>query len=376
MIWLLILACLPLYIIIKLITPRSNAQTDPGEGCQKGCINLASALVLLGAFYACGALFDKKEVANHESKNPPIGLPPLVVESNPVGGGAPERPTIAPTSKEERQVNEASPQTASRKHDMPTRYSSDYELKKGATRVLILKGRIYVISDEELAATLSRRLSGIKAALRYDVVSVEQFRPMLKEVFGNPGDIESAWPLVSSLSSSFQLDQVALGYRILDKAGFECDPEFLLCLSRLAIVFRRSFPAVAAASVAVVDGNVEPWRMLDPERDPIQGRIGVKGGGKRLIFRYRDTNTPVEPTPNGIVDYIKVLCDIDEFKHANDAHEIYDAYRVVNEVNRQLRELAMVESWLANAIVRPGRTFVQVVLTPRPDGGEVLRACY
>ena len=105
MIWLLILACLPLYIIIKLITPRSNAQTDPGEGCQKGCINLASALVLLGAFYACGALFDKKEVANDESKNPPIGLPPLVVESNPVGGGAPERPTIAPTSKEERQVN-------------------------------------------------------------------------------------------------------------------------------------------------------------------------------------------------------------------------------------------------------------------------------
>jgi hypothetical protein len=248
----------------------------------------------------------------------------------------------------------------------------DYPAEAQETRVIVTAGRLYFYQEKDYVPPLIDGLEKSKSALRYQDVKIDPFRPMLQTVFGDPAGGQTAWPIISPLAGKFQMDQVALAYKALTADQLENSTKFLVDVGNISLVFRKPMSQVADAIVAAAKGDVEKWKKLDPSSDPLKPTIRVVSKGKDLTFSYGNQSVDVKATPRGITDYVKTLGDLDQFKASSDARVIYDAFKISEALNRATGSQLFAKTFSMEPVVKPGQTSVQVVLRPRPDGGETL----
>jgi len=248
----------------------------------------------------------------------------------------------------------------------------DYPEGAIETRIIVSADRVYHYRDSDYVPPLVAGLEKTRSSLRYQDVKIEPFRPMLDKVFGNPAETQKAWPIISPLAEKFQMDQVALAYKALAKDALEPNTKFLVDLGNISLIVRKPMSDVANAVVAAAKGDVTKWVKLDPSNDPLKPTIKVTTKGKDLVFQFGSQSVDVKNTPRGIVDYVKGLGDLDQFKNASENTTIYDAFKIADMLSRAAGSQLFAKTFAMEPLVRPGQTAVQVVMAPRSDGGETV----
>lgn len=250
----------------------------------------------------------------------------------------------------------------------------DYPAEAQETRVMVSQGKIYFFRQDDYVKPLVDLLEKSRSSFRYQDVRIDPFRQMLEDprALGSAAEAQKAWPVISPLAARFQMDQVALAYKALAAAQLELNTKFLADVANISLVFGKPMPDVAAAIVAAANNDVTKWVKLDPSRDPLKPRIKVESKGKDLVFRFDNQVAEVKATPRGIIDYVKDLGDTEPFKSASDNRTIYDAYRIAEALNRATTSQLFAKTFSMEPVVTPGQTAVQVIMKPRPEGGESL----
>jgi hypothetical protein len=246
----------------------------------------------------------------------------------------------------------------------------DYPAEAIETRVIVSGGKIYFYKEDDYVPPLVAGLDKSRSSFRYQDVKIDPFRPMLEKALGNAGEAQKSWPVISPLAEKFQMDQVVLAYKALAADQLEVNTKFLVDLGNISLVFRKPMSAVAEAVAAAAKGDVTKWVALDPSADPAKRTIKVETKGKDLVFRYGSQSAEVKSTPRGIVDYVKTLADAPPFKNASDNRIVYDAFRIAEQLSRATGSQLFAKTFSMEPVVRPGQAAVQVVLRPRPEGGE------
>ena len=248
----------------------------------------------------------------------------------------------------------------------------DYPKDAEETRVLVVSGRIYFYREIDYTSPLLAGLEKTRSSFRYQDVRIDPFRDMLTKVFGNPSDGQKAWPVISPLAAKFQMDQVAQAYKTLAAAGLETNTKFLTDIANISLVFRKPMGDVAAAVVAAANGDTTKWLKLDPSNDPLKPTLKVVSKGKDLVFSYGNQSAEVKNTPRGIIDYVQSLGDLDNFKNASDTRIIFDANKISEALNRATGSQLFAKTFSMEPVIKPGQTFVQIVMRPRSEGGETI----
>jgi hypothetical protein len=249
----------------------------------------------------------------------------------------------------------------------------DYPAEAVETRVIVTGGKIYFYKQDDYLPPLVAGLDKSRSSFRYQSVDISPFRPMLEKALGSPAEAQKAWPVISPLAEKFQMDQVALAYKALAADQLEANTKFLADIANISLVVRKPMPDVANAVVAAAKGDVTKWVALDPSTDPTKKTIKVESKGKDLVFRYGSQAADVKNTPRGIVDYVKTLADSEPFKTAGDNKApVYDAYRIVEALQRATGSQLFAKTFSMEPLVKAGQTSVQVVMRPRPEGGETV----
>jgi len=109
-----------------------------------------------------------------------------------------------------------------------------------------------------------------------------------------------------------------------------------------------------ATAVVAAKGDVTKWVKLDPSNDPLKPTIKVTSKGKDLVLSVREPDRRGKKHPRGIVDYVKSLADLDQFKKAGDSRTVYDAYKIADILNRAANSQVIAKSF-QDAGKRKGR---------------------
>ncbi len=248
----------------------------------------------------------------------------------------------------------------------------DYPAEAVETRVIVTGGKIYFYKQDDYVPPLVAGLEKARSSFRYQTVDINPFRPMLEKALGSAAEAQKAWPIISPLAEKFQMDQVALAYKALAADQLEVNTKFLADIGKISVRLNKPMPDVANAVVAAAKGDVTKWVALDSSTDPAKKTIKVETKGKDLVFRYGNQAADVKNTPRGVVDYVKTLADNEPFKSAAESKTVYDAFRIAEALQRATGSQLFAKTFSMEPVVKPGDTAVQVVMRPRPEGGETV----
>jgi len=191
------------------------------------------------------------------------------------------------------------------------------------TVIFVDGDKIWIDQKRLLLTSLELGLGKERSAFRYDAknVDIAPFKPLLDTIFDNAAESNQAWPKISPLAGTFQMDEVALSYQTLQKGGWAANTGLLTAIGNISLVFHRPMKDVARAVVAVANGDSTKWQALDPA-------VSVASSGNCLIFRFGDQSVEVDNSPPGVLDYVQTLARAEPFRSASKDLVIYDAYRI------------------------------------------------
>ncbi len=241
-------------------------------------------------------------------------------------------------------------------------------------RVIVAKQGVLLLNEKEFIKPVIEGLDKIRSQFEYKEVKIDPFAKMLTEVFGNAQAAQAAWPELAPLVNTFQLDQVAMAYKILSDAKVPTSRQVLTAIGSIALVTRSSLPTVATAILEATKGDFTKWLALDPSRDPAKPIIKAVAGGGKATLGWGSKVVEIKFTPREILDYfVKELADMDSFKNAVRQKTIYDAFKLANTLERAAASPMMNSlSYTFKPEVKPGSSYVQLQWSPKAGGGETL----
>jgi hypothetical protein len=245
-----------------------------------------------------------------------------------------------------------------------------YPEKPVETRVMVAKEGVILYRESDYITPILAGLEKVKSQLEYQDVKIDPFAKMLESILGSKAGVAKAWPEISPLAGTFQMDLVANAYKNLAAAGIVPDKTLLDRLGNISLIVRQPLPDVATAVAAATRGDTSKWTAMDPSKDPAKPIIKVARAGNKYMFYWGAKPEEVKPTPRDITDYFKALGSQDSFKNAGKARVIYDAFRVAEVLKKAASSQIFSKSYVMTPTVKPGSTWVQVAMTPRAGGGE------
>jgi hypothetical protein len=249
-----------------------------------------------------------------------------------------------------------------------------YPKDPSETRILVAQQGVIVLNEETFIKPILDGLDKVKSQLEYKDVAVEPFKDLLLKVLGNETAIRQAWPEISPLAATFQMDQVAMAYKELAVAQLQPNKNILTSLGDIAITIRSTLPKVAEAVVAATKGDLAKWTALDPSRDPTKPTIKASVAGGKITFVYGSAKpAEVKVGPKEVLGYfVKDLAGLDAIKNKSRSKIIYDAYKIRSVLERAASNPLLSGSYTITPTIRPGSVNVVLDLTPKPGGGETL----
>lgn len=248
-----------------------------------------------------------------------------------------------------------------------------YPEKPVETRILVAKLGVLTLNEQNFIKPILDGLDKVKSQLEYKDVKIDPFKPLLEKVFGSASAAQQAWPEISPLVSTFQMEQVAQAYKTLAEGGLQPNKSVLTSLGDVSLAVRSTLPLVAEAVVAATKGDLAKWTALDPSTDPVKPTLKAAMAGGKISFTYGAKTQEVKTTPRDVLDYfVKDLGDMDGIKNRSRSRVIYDAFKIQAILERAAANPGISGSYTIKPEVRPGSTLVQLVLTPRAGGGETL----
>jgi hypothetical protein len=245
-----------------------------------------------------------------------------------------------------------------------------YPEKPVETRVMVAKEGVILYRESDYITPILAGLEKVKSQLEYQDVKIDPFAKMLESILGSKAEVAKAWPEISPLAGTFQMDLVANAYKNLAAAGIVPDKTLLDRLGNVSLIVRQPLPDVATAVAAATKGDTSKWTTMDPSKDPAKPIIKVARAGNKYMFYWGAKPEEVKPTPRDITDYFKALGSQDSFKNAGKARVIYDAFRVAEVLKKAASSQIFSKSYVMTPTVKPGSTWVQIAMTPRAGGGE------
>lgn len=249
-----------------------------------------------------------------------------------------------------------------------------YPEKPNETRILVAKEGVLFFRESDYLTPIHQGLEKITSQLQYKDAKIDPFAKMLAKVLGSPAAAQQAWPEVAPLVNTFQLDQVALAYKSLAGARLSPSKELLSRLGDISLALNKPLPAVADAVAAMAGNNdFTKWLALDPSRDPTKPVLKATLQGNKIVFSY-GSGKPVEvkASPQGVLEWIKTLSDLDTIKNRSRNKVIYDAFRLVDTLQRAASSQVIAKAYEMKPVIRPGSTLVQLQLKPRAGAGETV----
>ena len=246
--------------------------------------------------------------------------------------------------------------------------------KPNETRILVAKQGVLYLNEKTFIQPILEGLDKVKSQFEYKEVKIDPFAKMLATIFGSPQAAQQAWTDIAPLVNTFQMDQVALAYKVLVAAKVPATKQVLSAIGDISIVTRSTLPLVAEAIVSATQGNFSPWIKLDPSVDPAKPIITASSNGTKVIFSWGANSVEVKATPREVLDYyIKELAGMTGIKDRSRAKVIYDGAKLQAILERAAASPMMSgSSYTFTPLSKVGAAFVQLALTPKAGGGETL----
>lgn len=240
------------------------------------------------------------------------------------------------------------------------------------TRVLVAKEGTLFLNTQEFMAPIMDGLEKVRSQLEYKEARVEPFGKMLTQVFGDANKAKAAWPQLAPLIGRFQMEDLAKGFKVLAEGGLSPDTRLLERLGDIGIVTRSNIERVGTAVVAAAKGDVEPWKALDPSRDPLKPTIQATVTGDRMSFSWGSKAAEVKKNPRDVVKYFEDLADADNIKGRSKDRTIYDSDKLIQMLERAATNPSISKTYTFKPTLSPTSTQVRLTLTPKGGGGETL----
>lgn len=239
-------------------------------------------------------------------------------------------------------------------------------------RILVAKQGVLFLNEREFIKPVVEGLEKIRSQFEYKEVKIDPFAKMLEGILGSPQAAQAAWPELAPLVNTFQLDQVALAYKDLATAKVPATRQVLGAIGSISLLTRAAMPDVAAAIIDATKGDFAKWLALDPSRDPAKPTLKAAAAGGKATLGWGSKVVEVKFTPKDILDYfVKDLAGMDAFKNASRQKVIYDAFKLSATLERAaLSPMMSTSSYTFKPEIKPGTTYVQLMLTPKAGGGE------
>ncbi len=240
------------------------------------------------------------------------------------------------------------------------------------TRVLVAKEGTLFLNTAEFMAPIMEGLEKVRSQMEYKEARVDPFAKMLTQVFGDAAKAKASWPEIAPLIGRFQIEDLAKGFKALAEGGLNPSSRMLERLGDISLVTRSSVDRVADAVVAATKGDVDPWRALDPSRDPLKPTIQATVTGDRMSFSWGAKATEVKKDPRAVVNYFEELADMDNIKGRSKDRTIYDSAKLGQMLERAATNPSISKTYTFKPTLSPTSTQIRLALTPKSGGGETL----
>lgn len=238
------------------------------------------------------------------------------------------------------------------------------------TKIIVAKEGVLFLNDRDFLGPVADKLEQRRSQLLYKDPDPTPFVPLMEKLLGSKAAAQAAWPALSGLVGTYQMDSLAGAWKVLNEAQLQPSAGMLETLGSISLVVRKPMPDVAAAVVAATKGDYAPWTALDPSTDPLKPTIKVVPDGRQVNFSWGSATEKVDPDQRGVLKYFATLGDTDQFKKAADSRVVYDAYKMVEFLKSSAVTGSLPSTFGVEPKIRPGSTQIQLALTPR--SGETI----
>ena len=240
------------------------------------------------------------------------------------------------------------------------------------TRVLVAKQGTLFLNTKEYLDPIVDGLEKVKSQLEYKEARYEPFAKMLEGIFANANQAKAAWPEMAPLIGNFQIDELAMAFKAVAESGVTPDRKVLESLGDISVVTRSTVDKVGKAVAAAMKGDVDPWKALDPSRDPLKPTIQASVIGDRLSFSWGAKAEEVKSNPKDVLKYFVDLAGADNIKGKGKDRTIYEAAKVAQMLERAAASPTISKTYGFVASFSPASTQVKLSLKPKSGGGETL----
>jgi hypothetical protein len=146
-----------------------------------------------------------------------------------------------------------------------------YPEKPVETRVMVAKEGVILYRESDYITPILAGLEKVKSQLEYQDVKIDPFAKMLESILGSKAEVAKAWPEISPLAGTFQMDLVANAYKNLAAAGIVPDKTLLDRLGNISLIVRQPLPDVATAlprRPEATPPNGPPWTPRKTPQSP------------------------------------------------------------------------------------------------------------
>ncbi|MBL9131676.1 MAG: hypothetical protein JNG86_10780 [Verrucomicrobiaceae bacterium] len=248
-----------------------------------------------------------------------------------------------------------------------------YPEKPNETRVLVAKQGVLSFNQPKFLQPILDGMEKVKSQLEYQRVEYAPFAKLMEKILGPSA--QQAWTDIASLVNRMQLEHVAEAYKILATGGLTPTKQILEAVADISIPTRSTMPVVAEAIVAATKANLDPWKKLDPSRDPLTPVIKAVAAGGKVTFSWGAKSVEVKATPKDIADYFfKELGKMKGIEDASKARTVYDMTRIVALLQRAAANPLISGSYTFEPEFQPSLAYVRLALKPKSGGGETIEA--
>lgn len=248
-----------------------------------------------------------------------------------------------------------------------------YPEKPNETRVLVAKGGVISFNQPKFVQPILDGLEKVKSQLEYQRVEYTPFAKLMEKILGPAAT--QAWTHIAPLVNRMQIEHAAEAYKALAAAGIAPTKQILEAVADISIPTRSSMPLVAEAIVAATKGDLEPWKKLDPSRDPLKPVIKAEAAAGKVTFSWGAASSAVKAAPKDIADYFfKDLAKVKGIEDASKARTIYDMTRVVSLLQRAASNPLITGSYTFEPEFQPTLNYIRLALKPKSGGGESIEA--
>lgn len=230
----------------------------------------------------------------------------------------------------------------------------------------------FVISD--YIPPIEKGLEQIKSQLELKDVRPQAFEKLLQDILKDRARMGQAWQLIAPFAPHIQVEDLALAYDTLSKTGEPVTKDTLTACVNLAVGFKKSVPAMAAAMEAATKGDFLPWLAFRPptEKPESPSFIGKAEGAKVTIGYTPKNQFEVKKTPK---DILKAFEDVEkalDFKQKFRERTMFDQEKLKATIARAFESSAVPKDFVGEITNRPTASFVQIKFTPRPEAAETI----